>query len=262
MRNLISLLRISFIIVILIIISPSLISQSVGINTDESPPDQSALLDLKSTTKGFLPPRLTSTQIGEISDPADGLIVYNQTTGCLNYYKKVGLTCYWSEVCGIPICLPECLDLTTCIDGECVSCCFNNGGSACWSAVNIGDVCGENDETSLTIDLSGCGSAWYIIDMIECDETDLFGLQGLQFRAELLPPYGMNYDLYLYSYPDCSTVIDSSTNIGGIGFEIVEGPVVDDIFGEQVIVRYFLEVRYISGGACEDWSLSIFGNGI
>ena len=40
----------------------------------------SAQLDVASTTKGFLPPRMTTVQRDAISSPAAGLIVYNTTT--------------------------------------------------------------------------------------------------------------------------------------------------------------------------------------
>jgi len=36
----------------------------------------SAILELDSTTKGFLPPRMTSTQMNSISSPAEGLMIY------------------------------------------------------------------------------------------------------------------------------------------------------------------------------------------
>jgi hypothetical protein len=39
-------------------------------------PDASALVDIASTTKGFLPPRMTKTQRDAISSPATGLVVY------------------------------------------------------------------------------------------------------------------------------------------------------------------------------------------
>jgi hypothetical protein len=48
----------------------------VGINSDNSPPDSSAMLDVKSTTKGMLPPRMTISQRNSIQSPAEGLIVY------------------------------------------------------------------------------------------------------------------------------------------------------------------------------------------
>ena len=48
---------------------------SVAIGTDN--PQQSAALEVKSSNKGFLPPRLTTLQRDEISSPAKGLIIYN-----------------------------------------------------------------------------------------------------------------------------------------------------------------------------------------
>ena len=39
----------------------------------------SAQVAIDSTTKGFLPPRMTTTQINAIASPAEGLVVYNTT---------------------------------------------------------------------------------------------------------------------------------------------------------------------------------------
>jgi len=43
----------------------------------------SAVLDLVSTTRGFLPPRMTTTQKNAIASPASGLVVYDTTLGKL-----------------------------------------------------------------------------------------------------------------------------------------------------------------------------------
>lgn len=62
-------------------------AQSVGINTDNSQPNSSAMLDVKSTNKGFLPPRvsLTSTaDVTTVTSPANGLLVYNTNTSITN----------------------------------------------------------------------------------------------------------------------------------------------------------------------------------
>ncbi len=56
-------------------------AQNVGIGT--TTPVASALLDLSSTTKGFLPPRMTTTERNAIVIPATGLIIYNTTTNSL-----------------------------------------------------------------------------------------------------------------------------------------------------------------------------------
>ena len=46
----------------------------VGVNTTN--PDPSAVLDVESTTSGFLPPRMTEIQMDDIFEPAEGLVIY------------------------------------------------------------------------------------------------------------------------------------------------------------------------------------------
>jgi hypothetical protein len=48
----------------------------VAITTDNSAPDNSAMLDIKSTTKGILAPRMTFAQRDAIASPATGLLVF------------------------------------------------------------------------------------------------------------------------------------------------------------------------------------------
>jgi hypothetical protein len=66
-------------------INASSFSQAVGVNTDGSAPHASAILDVKSTTKGFLPPRMTQAQRDAIVAPSPGLIIY-QTDGTPGFY--------------------------------------------------------------------------------------------------------------------------------------------------------------------------------
>jgi hypothetical protein len=49
-----------------------------------------AILDLTSTTKGFRPPRLTTTQKNAISSPPAGLIVYDTTLNALSIFNGTG----------------------------------------------------------------------------------------------------------------------------------------------------------------------------
>ena len=49
--------------------------------------DASAVVQLDSTTKGFLPPRMTTTQVNAISSPATGLVVYNTTLNQICFYN-------------------------------------------------------------------------------------------------------------------------------------------------------------------------------
>jgi hypothetical protein len=50
-------------------------------------PDASAVLDVSSSTKGLLPPRLSVTQRDAIPSPAAGLTIYNTTTNRLNTWN-------------------------------------------------------------------------------------------------------------------------------------------------------------------------------
>jgi len=61
----------------------------LAINTDGSAPDNSAMLDVKSTTKGLLAPRMTFAQRNAIVLPATGLIIF-QTDGIKGYYYNSG----------------------------------------------------------------------------------------------------------------------------------------------------------------------------
>ena len=69
-----------FSIFILIAFGGILFAQSVAINNDGSSADASAILDVKSTNKGFLPPRIAltgTTDASTISSPVAGLLIYN-----------------------------------------------------------------------------------------------------------------------------------------------------------------------------------------
>jgi hypothetical protein len=57
---------------------------NVLINTTTDVP--SAKLTIQSTTQGFLPPRMTTTQKNAINSPAAGLVVYDTTLAKLCVY--------------------------------------------------------------------------------------------------------------------------------------------------------------------------------
>ncbi len=68
---------------------------NVGIGTTS--PDVSSILDLSSTNKGFLAPRMTQAQRLAIASPAPGLLVYDLTDGCYYYYNGA-----WNSLCQTP----------------------------------------------------------------------------------------------------------------------------------------------------------------
>lgn len=60
-------------------------SGNIGIGV--ASPDISSILDLTSTTKGFLMPRMTTTQRDAISSPASGLMIYDSTVNKVSVYN-------------------------------------------------------------------------------------------------------------------------------------------------------------------------------
>ena len=70
-----------FTILAFLAITITSIAQTVGIGT--ATPATSAQLDVSSTTKGFLPPRMTTTERNAITTPATGLVIFNTTTNSL-----------------------------------------------------------------------------------------------------------------------------------------------------------------------------------
>ncbi|MFT6815692.1 MAG: N-acetylneuraminic acid mutarotase [Sphingobacteriales bacterium] len=59
--------------------------------------DPSAIIDLKSDSLGFLPPRLTTVEREQIDNPANGLVVYNLDSKCLNVFDDIK---GWQSLCG------------------------------------------------------------------------------------------------------------------------------------------------------------------
>ena len=77
----------------------------VGIGT--TTPDGSALLDIVSTSKGLLPPRLTTAQRNAIVNPAKGLIIYNTSLGCLQTNDGTTTSPLWNCVSGSTVTSPS-----------------------------------------------------------------------------------------------------------------------------------------------------------
>jgi hypothetical protein len=67
---------------------------SMGMGTNI--PTASAALEINSTTMGFIPPRMTLQQISMVSNPANGLVVYNTSDEHLYVYSSVSAS--WKRV--------------------------------------------------------------------------------------------------------------------------------------------------------------------
>ena len=77
---------------LLLLVSSGVYGQrGIGTNT----PDKAAILELASTSKGFLPPRMTTAERDGISTPATGLVIYNTTTNCVQLFNGA----LWFDTC-------------------------------------------------------------------------------------------------------------------------------------------------------------------
>ena len=65
----------------------------VGVGT--TTPDASAALEIESTTKGFLPPRMDTAARNAIDSPVAGLVIYNTTAACVQFFNGA----LWFDTC-------------------------------------------------------------------------------------------------------------------------------------------------------------------
>jgi hypothetical protein len=161
--------KLIFLSIAFLFISGAMLAQ-VSVNNDGSDPDQSAMLDVKSTSKGTLLTRMTQAQIIAIQNPSDGLIAYCTTDGKLYIY--VALKSQWKEIpygagilgqpfpCGISITINHLAGLVapvtktvtygtvTNIPGE---------PSKCWITSNLG----ADHQATAVNDATEASGGWY-----------------------------------------------------------------------------------------------------
>lgn len=65
-------------------------------------PDASSYLDIQATNKGFMPPSLTTTERGNITQPETGLMIYNSTESCIQVNVGTKSSPSWQCVNQVP----------------------------------------------------------------------------------------------------------------------------------------------------------------
>ncbi|MFT3683011.1 MAG: hypothetical protein QM791_22315 [Ferruginibacter sp.] len=75
-----------------VLLSPVLAQVGIGTNS----PNPSSILELNSTSKVFLPPRMTTAQRNQIANPVAGMTIFNTTSDCIEIYRSTG----WYSLCG------------------------------------------------------------------------------------------------------------------------------------------------------------------
>lgn len=87
--------RIIVLLVITLLMCTGIYSQNIVITDDDSyTANPSAMLDVKSVTKGFLVPRMTTVQRQAVVSPAAGLLVFDTNFNCYYFYNGTS----WSNI--------------------------------------------------------------------------------------------------------------------------------------------------------------------
>jgi len=147
-------------------------AQNVGIGT--TTPNASALLDVSSTSKGFLPPRMTAAQRTAIFSPANGLLVYQTDYPSGFYFFKGGVWTMLSETTSYPngtatpvltICCQSWMTKNLDVDK------YRNGDPipkvtdlTAWAALTTGAYCYYNNDSTTYAATYGKLYNWYAVN--------------------------------------------------------------------------------------------------
>jgi hypothetical protein len=125
------------------------------------------------------------------------------------------------------------------------SCCQNTGGPSLGTATDLGNICG--DQSGSTLSVSGCGNGWFKIRIRECN-----GLLSLDLAAKisLQSPAGADYDLYVYR-----DGIPTRGSTSGPGLEEVSTSQTDTTGDNSYDL--IIEVRRIDAYPCTNWTLHV-----
>ncbi|MBL7729256.1 MAG: hypothetical protein JNM68_16290, partial [Dinghuibacter sp.] len=80
-------MKYSLSVIVFIALLQNLQAQNVAINNTGATPDAKAILDVSSTSKGILIPRMLQSERDAIGTPPQGLLLFNTTSNSFQYYN-------------------------------------------------------------------------------------------------------------------------------------------------------------------------------
>ena len=158
-----------YFLVLILMSAPILNAQSIGIGT--AAPASSALLEVKSTSKGFLPPRLTIAQRDSVINPATGLVIFCTECDELEVYNgtvwksMLGIVaCKQAGPAGIKICnqtwMQKNLDVSKYQNGDVIP---QVTDPFAWGALTTGAWCWYNNDSATYGAIYGKMYNWYAL---------------------------------------------------------------------------------------------------
>jgi uncharacterized protein (TIGR02145 family) len=161
--------KLVFFFIALLYISIAL-AQNVGIGT--TTPATSAVLEVSSTTKGFLPPRMTIAQRNAITGKVAGLVIW--CTNCVapsgelqvfNGYSWTNMTGGITNEGTVTICnqvwVVKNLDVSIYKNGDAIP---KVTDGAAWAALTTGAYCYYNNDSTMYAALYGKLYNWYAVN--------------------------------------------------------------------------------------------------
>ncbi|WP_428664571.1 GEVED domain-containing protein [Runella sp.] len=244
---------------------------NLSINYHSEPVHASAALDIQTSNKAFLLPRLTANQIGSIYQPTAGSIVFDNTNSCIRVYNGTDWRCLSknSGFTGSPI--------NPTASAKKATNTRTASASFCIPSNNIG--CVDNDGiNSVTINgvalstASGCGSAngysYYPTPILSLSkgQTYAFSLTTLGFSQGIAIWLDLNRDT-TFNNPEERLYLTPSPIDGTINGSIFIPPT-----ASLGVMRLRIRTRYNETnlnpceayiyGETEDYNITILDSGI
>ena len=150
--------KISLLLLLFLFNDLNALSQNVGICTET--PDNSAILDIQSTEKGLLIPRLTTIQRNNIVAPINGLIIFDTDEKKICYHNSIEWICIDTNTDGTGSTGPQGEQGNTGPQGE-----QGENGTNCWDL-------NENGANEINEDSNNDGQ-WTVLDCTGDTSNDL-----------------------------------------------------------------------------------------